>query len=56
MNKTEAEPRRDALLLKLLQTPPKPRAERKRQHAKPDEQASRIPASESSGEKRIPSA
>jgi hypothetical protein len=50
MNDKESDQRRDALLLRLLKTPPQPLAERKRPGGKTEAKASRIQVSGTSGE------
>ena len=50
MNDKESDQRRDALLLRLLKTPPQPRVERKRPGGKTEAEASRIQAPGTSGE------
>jgi len=52
MNDKESDQRRDALLLRLLKTPPQPRGERKRPRAKSESQAGRIHKDAASNEQR----
>jgi hypothetical protein len=50
MNTKESEQRRDALLLRLLKTPPQPRADRKRPSGKTEADANRTHVSGTSVE------